>query len=422
MLRTQCAVLLLIVTHLGTAQAGNIGTLTNFSAHYLRTLSRAASTDLDAAHYNVAGLAHTADGFGINLTHMTWFRLDRLNYQGTSYATRKPSPIVPAASVSWKHGSYGFFANIGIPAGGGATFNDGHPLFDEYEETILSIAREQTGYEFIDRAEPTDPWVVAKSLNIGSTLGAWYRVTDHLSIAAAVRHLDATLSYAGGADYEFFGEIFGEAPLAEQDVAVDTVHRGSGIGQTYGLHYAPTEDLDIGVQLETLTPIELTYNTVRDDTGLYPDGTKRRRDLPPKLSFGTTWAATPGFRTGFSINYYFNEMVDFGPKDTGGRVADDFVNGYEVSSFVEYQLTDSIAVSTGYLYNRAGHTTRALTSLSWTLNHQVFGTGLTWQVNQSVDLTLGASFALYGKAKNLDETIEYVLWRQSNGLTASIKL
>ena len=115
-------------------------------------------------------------------------------------------------------------------------------------------------------------------------------------------------------------------------------------------------------------------------------------------------------------------MVDFGPKDTGGRVADDFVNGYEVSSFVEYQLTDSIAVSTGYLYNRAGHTTRALTSLSWTLNHQVFGTGLTWQVNQSVDLTLGASFALYGKAKNLDETIEYVLWRQSNGLTASIKL
>ena len=89
MLRTQCAVILVILSQLGTAQAGNIGTLTNFSAHYLRTLSRAASTDLDAAHYNMAGLAHTEDGFGINLTHVTWFRLDRLNYDGQSYETRK---------------------------------------------------------------------------------------------------------------------------------------------------------------------------------------------------------------------------------------------------------------------------------------------------------------------------------------------
>ncbi len=183
-----------------------------------------------------------------------------------------------------------------------------------------------------------------------------------------------------------------------------------------------TESLDFGLQFETLTPLELTYDTARDDTGLYPDGTKRRRDLPPKLSLGTTWAATPNVRTGFSINYYFNEMVDFGPKASGGQVADDFTNGYEVSTFIEYQLTDSLVVSTGYLYNRAGHTTQALTSLSWTLSHQVFGAGLTWQITDSIDLTLGSSFALYDKAKNLDETIEYVLWRQGNGLTASIKL
>ena len=422
MLRTQCAVILVILSQLGTAQAGNIGTLTNFSAHYLRTLSRAASTDLDAAHYNMAGLAHTEDGFGINLTHVTWFRLDRLNYDGQSYETRKPSPTVPAASVSWKDGSYGLFVNIGIPAGGGASFLDGHPLFAEYEETVLEIAREETGFEFIDRADPTDPWVVAKSMTIGSSVGGWYQLTDSMSLAAAIRHVDSTLSYSGGATYEFYAEIFGEEPLDEQDVAVDTVHRGTGIGGTVGMHFTPTESLDIGIQFETLTELELTYDTARDDTGLYPDGTKRRRDLPPKLSTGVTYEVSDTFRTGCSINYYFNEMVDFGTNTSGEAIADNFVNGYEVSGFVEYQIADSLVISTGYLYNSAGHTKKALTSLSWTLDHQVFGAGLTWKVNETLDLTWGSSFALFGKAKNLDETIEYVLWRQGNALTASIKL
>ena len=423
MLRAQCALIVVVLMYLAPVQAGNIGTLTIFSAQYLRTLSRAASTDLDAAHYNIAGLAHTDNGFGFNYTHMTWFRLDRLNFDGETYETRKPSPIVPALSMSWKHDSFGLFVNAGIPAGGGASFMEGHPLFKEYEETILDIARTDFGYEFVDRAEPVDPWVIAKSLTIGTSFGGWLQITDMISVAAAIRHVDATLSYEGGATYKLYAEIFGEAPVAEEDVAVDTVHRGSGIGSTFGVHIKPTETLDIGLQFETLTPIELTYNTARDDTGLYPDGTKRRRDLPPKLSLGITYAVSPDLRIGCSANYYFNEMVDFGTKaSTNTPVADDFVNGSEISGFVEYQLTPTLVVSSGYLHNRAGHTQEALTSLSWTLNHNIIGGGLTWSTTDWLDLSLGASFAMYAPATNKDETIEYVLWRQSNGITASIKL
>ena len=58
----------------GQLLAGGIVTNTNQSAQFIRTMSRNASTDIDAVYFNPAGLVRMDDGFHFALHNQTIFQ------------------------------------------------------------------------------------------------------------------------------------------------------------------------------------------------------------------------------------------------------------------------------------------------------------------------------------------------------------
>jgi len=62
----------LIATQL--AFAGGIVTNSNQSAQFIRTMSRNASTEIDATYFNPAGLTQLADGWHFSLHNQTIFQ------------------------------------------------------------------------------------------------------------------------------------------------------------------------------------------------------------------------------------------------------------------------------------------------------------------------------------------------------------
>lgn len=131
--------------------AGGILTNTNQHAAFLRMLSRGATTEIDGALSNPAGLAFLPkDGFHVGLSIQSAYQTRNIDanfmtYNGVSatgptvadkpfekyYEGTAAAPVIPSLFAAYKKGEWtisGFFA---ITAGGGkASFDDGLPMFD----------------------------------------------------------------------------------------------------------------------------------------------------------------------------------------------------------------------------------------------------------------------------------------------------
>ena len=64
----------IILLWVSAALAGGIVTNTNQSAQFIRTLNRNASTCIDAAYFNPAGLTKLSDGIHISLSNQFIFQ------------------------------------------------------------------------------------------------------------------------------------------------------------------------------------------------------------------------------------------------------------------------------------------------------------------------------------------------------------
>ena len=131
--------------------AGGILTNTNQHAAFLRMLSRGATTEIDGALSNPAGLAFLPkDGFHVGLSIQSAYQTRNIDasfmtYNGVNatgptvadkpfekyYEGTAAAPVIPSLFAAYKKGEWtisGFFA---ITAGGGkASFDDGLPMFD----------------------------------------------------------------------------------------------------------------------------------------------------------------------------------------------------------------------------------------------------------------------------------------------------
>ncbi len=132
--------------------AGGILTNTNQHAAFLRMLSRGATTEIDGALSNPAGLAFLPkDGFHVGLSIQSAYQTRNIDasfmtYNGVSatgptvadkpfekyYEGTAAAPVIPSLfAAAYKKDKWtisGFFA---ITAGGGkASFDDGLPMFE----------------------------------------------------------------------------------------------------------------------------------------------------------------------------------------------------------------------------------------------------------------------------------------------------
>ena len=404
-----------------TALAGNLSTLSTFSARYLSHLNRNATTDVDGGAYNLAGQAFGHEGFSMMLANQTWIRLERLSFRADpdseriNYDATNGIPAIPSFNLNYNHGDWGVYFMGGVPGGGGATFADGHPLYEQFEGLALGVARDLAPTMNVPPEAITDVQaqdggvVVAKAMVIGLTWGGYYKVTDYLSVGAGVRYIDGQYSYRADGIYDIINEDLGV--LMEYPAVVDSVHTAHGFGYMVGMHLQPTKDLSFALQYQSNTALKYVYDTAEDSTGLFPDGGGIRKDIPPTLATGLSYQLTDDFQISSSWTIYFNTFSKQGLNDQGQKNTDGYRTGYEGGLGLEYRVLEPLKIRAGFLFNRASHKLEALSSLSWSFDHFVVGAGLTWECLDWLDLTVGVAQMMPNGGLSQDESIDFLVRR-----------
>ncbi len=206
------------------------------------------------------------------------------------------------------------------------------------------------------------------------------------------------------------------AILGDQEVANEQT--GSGITPIFGVNISPSDKLNIGIKYELATKLELTNKTTKDFTTgfqadgtpitMFPDGSKLRNDMPAMLAVGLSYKVSDKLGANLGTHYYFDKSADYGKKIAGVEVANDKVidNNYlEVAAGLEYNLSEKLLVSGGYLMAKTGVNASYQSDLSYSLTSNTIGLGGKFQVNEKIGINLGVGYTIYADGeKTVDHT------------------
>lgn len=397
---------------------GTLVTNTNQSAMYIRLLSRNASMLIDAVYYNPAGIVHLSDGFHLAIHNQSIWQdktvtNDFLFLNNSTYVGEVRVPIFPSFFAVYKKDklalSFGFGPNSG---GGTADFKTGLPSF----EIPVSLVPGMISLMGV----PTKKYTVemafkGKSVFYGFQGNISYAISDVFSVAAGARYIYAVTEYdgelkniqvnpqhpllnpSGGmmSAQQFFtlaGNPVAAAMVA--DLAVDVKQTGSAITPILGLNIRPNESLNIGIRYEFNTNLEITNETTVDGSGLFPDGDTFRNDIPAILSLGVEYAIIPQLRIMVSFHSFFDKSADMDG-------AEEFIdtNSYDIGVGFEYDITDSLLISAGYLRTQVGVAEGYQSDFSHELNSDTFAFGGRVMLTSKISLDAGAIYGVYAAAK-----------------------
>ncbi|MDO5487246.1 MAG: hypothetical protein Q4F42_02050 [Rikenellaceae bacterium] len=199
-----------------SAFAGGPMTNTNQSASFLRSIARGTSLDPDAVYNNPAGVVFMENGFHIGLndqmaaqtrTISSTYGAFAMGAENRGMATKEFkgevfSPVIPSVHLAWKHNRWAIMAGLGVNGGGGSLeFDEGLGSF-ERQFSVLPGAISQMGAAMglSASAYDMDMELTGKSMTLAFNVGAAFRITDWLSIAAQVRVGVTNNSYVGEID------------------------------------------------------------------------------------------------------------------------------------------------------------------------------------------------------------------------------
>jgi long-chain fatty acid transport protein len=195
---------MMVIAVVMTTFAGGLLTNTNQSASWVRLPARNASTGIDAAYFNPAGLMKLENGFHLSLSNQsiyqtreiendysgpgTLYGLNEHIYKGTAKALAFPS-IYAVYKKEKLAVSFGFNP---IGGGGSATYEKGLPSFEMSASDLVPSLASQGA-----KAYRLNAFFEGSSVFMGFQGGLSYEVNDWLSVAAALRYVTARNTYQG---------------------------------------------------------------------------------------------------------------------------------------------------------------------------------------------------------------------------------
>jgi long-chain fatty acid transport protein len=197
---------LIVVTLIsGTLFAGGLVTNTNQSAAWVRLPSRNASTQVDAAYFNPAGLMKLENGFHFSVSNQTIFQTKEVEnyYKGPGgvyglnnsyYKGDVTAPVYPDVYAVYKMDRFAFSLGFNpIGGGGGATYNNGLPSFEiSASDLVPSLAGSYVavGYRL-------NAYLKGSSVFFGFQGNVAFKINDMISVAAGLRYVSAKNTYNG---------------------------------------------------------------------------------------------------------------------------------------------------------------------------------------------------------------------------------
>jgi long-chain fatty acid transport protein len=362
--------------------AGGIENKHNWSAEWVRSLNRNASTDsADAVSYNPAGVMKMDNGFYLNATGQ--YALKEYSntepntpplYNGTKYSTDDPD-FVPSLFGLYKQDKWAAYGAVTIVVAGGTI---------DFENGSYTTKRLGLGLFGLN---PFTHHLEGESYFIGYTLGGAYKINDMISVSLGARFVDASRTFKGN------------ATLGATSYIVDYEETGDGWGGIIGVNIAPTEELNIGLRYETKTGIDLKtdvkQNTVPAAALPLTNGAERNRDVPALLGLGVSYKFTPKIRVEADLTYYFNDDAGWTDNPVSGADETQKDNGYDIGIACEYTFNSKWKASVGYMYTDVGIDPDNMSIETPELDADTLAAGVAFKATPNLDFNLGILESFY---------------------------
>lgn len=453
---------------LAPAQAG--GLLNNTSLHllYLRSLARNASTSIDAAYYNPAGLSFGKDGWQLSLSNQSVYQERNIDvtfapfvanggnpnklYQGVASA-----PLVPSIMAAYKADRWAFSGMLGLVGGGGkAHFNKGLGSYESIV-SLVPVLGQQLGLKQYDLTSHLS----GHQYVFGMQLNSSYKITDYLSASVGLR-----LNYVNDGYNGYIGKIrvnapngsmvdapayfsqvaqglaaqaeqatkAGNAQLAGQlmaqagmvkmlagatgDRQLEVQQTGWGVTPIVGLHLRH-QGLNLGLRYEFRTSLNVQNKTKVNTTGdkRFENGLDTPHDMPAILAIGASYDVLPQLTVSAGYNHFF---------ETSARMQNDkqkhLKSGTSEYLFgAEWRAHRLFELSAGVQLTRNGTTDDYMEDMSFNNNSISVGFGTGINLTSSLKLNLAMLLTSYDDYTKVSKSYNNLPQRlQGLGLPKSI--
>ncbi len=434
--------------------AGGLLTNTNQSVHFLRNPARDASTEIDAAYTNPAGLAKLpADGLHFSFNNQSAFQTRTITstfgiaqaniypftgFGGNAtkvYEGEAAAPIIPSLFGAYKKGKWVLSGNIAVTGGGGkATFNKGLPSF-ESSIAMLPLAINQIGAAvpalgLSANKYSVDAYMEGSSIIYGAQLGGTYEINNMFSAYAGFRmnfvnngyvgHLkeimvnpnsttmptvlgngtmvSATEYFGGLSKNPMFSSIAGKLDTlsySTKDMELDCSQSGWGVTPILGVNFS-WKSLNIGMKYEFKTSLNVENKTKKNTlpTGkkeAFDNGVNTPHDIPALFTIGAKYDIIPSVTVSCGYHHFFDS--DAKMANDKQKYIDGGINEYLFGA--EWQIDKMFLISAGGQITRTGVTDDYQTDLSYSLNSYSIGFGGAVNVSKSVRINIGYFFTNY---------------------------
>ena len=410
---------------LGTALAANAGGLmtnTNYHIAFDRMFARGATTEIDAAYSNPAGLAWGHEGWQLSLNFQKpWqnrdIEADVPGYLGTGFDKKyngvASAPIVPALFASYKKNRLAISGMIGIVGSGGfVEYEEGIPMFEVPLRALLA----QAG--MMPSAYAYSANMKGKQYIYGAQVNVAYKINDYFSAAIGLRG-----NYYDGYNRGFVNASIPTGNIDLIDLRLDCIQRGFGVAPIVSVDYH-NGPLTIAARYEFRTKISTENDTKElsarikdtdpataslmpyiegdlalaqfgDKVAAYQDGTEVRYDMPSLLVAAVGYEFTPNFRA--ALEYHFFD--DTHAKMYGGREKTLDHGTHEILAGVEYDINEKFTVSCGGQRTDYGLSDAYQQNTSFACDSYSVGLGGAWNINEKMRLNVSYFCSLYSDYK-----------------------
>ena len=416
-----CTMIIALLGFTSIASAGGLMTNTNYHIAFDRMFARGATTEIDAAYSNPAGLAWGHEGWQLSINFQKpWqnrdIKLTTPNGEKT-YKGDASAPIVPALFASYKKDRWALSTMIGIVGSGGyVEYKEGVPMFNILMQSML----DKNG--ITPNQYTLDSEMKGKQYIYGGQLNFTYKILDNLSAAAGIRANYYDGYYRGhviAKDHPLLGEV--------AKLLLDVDQKGWGFTPLVSLafHQGPltlsaryefrtkvnpkndTNVLDAGLGTSTIAALmaadpqgamaklQALKTTLDAYTTPYQDGAETRYDMPALFVFAAGYEFTPKLRA--ALEYHFFD-------DKNAKMANDrqktLSHGtHEFLAGVEYDINKKFTISCGGQRTDYGITEEYQQNTSFACDSWSIGMGGAWNINEKMRLNASYFISIYSDNK-----------------------
>ena len=400
-------------------------TNTNYHIAFDRMFARGATTEIDAAYSNPAGLAWGHEGFQLSLNFQKPWQKRDIKLGNTTYEGVASAPIVPALFAAYKKDRIALSAMIGIVGSGGfVKYDQGVPQYNVMVQSLMSSIIPQLNQLpgiNIPGNYALNSEMKGKQYIYGGQLNFTYKILDCLSAAVGIR--------ANYYDGYYRGHVIADAQNEYGQLAkllLDVDQKGWGFTPLVSINYHKgpltlsaryefrtklnpknsTNILDAGlgnglVAKVAAVPVygEATLIKIKEAlapqlagaTAAFQDGVCTRYDMPALLAVAAGYEFTPKLRA--ALEYHFFD--DKNAKMANNRQEELTHGTHEILAGIEYDINEKFTISCGGQRTDYGLSDGYQQDTSFACDSYSLGLGGAWNINEKVRLNASYFCTLY---------------------------